>query len=235
MNVAERRRGDFLDSVKRANICAVHARTTDHSVARIPHNGWCELRPTTVVRSPAQAEYPKCFRVAYGRRGSRVLAPCRPSTRKTSAPRTNPNGGPGFPAPMTIRAERRSDYFYNSARMRTHAQPRADIASALAVTPLCRELQIPYCDTVPPYCVLVGAEMIHSPYPPVPGQPTPLFFVVTTTASFLLPDHLVNTTTFQDRFIGYHHRMIRAKSTDRPFSVSAIRIIEQLTRTVRSK
>ena len=103
--LAGRRRGYFVDSVERANICAGHARASDASGPATPYMGRCKLAPTTAVRPHTLAKYPERFRAAYGHHRSRVGTPRRSSTTKTSAPRTGPHRDARFPVTVTTEAD----------------------------------------------------------------------------------------------------------------------------------
>ena len=79
-SVTGRRRRAFVDSVERANLCPVTARTMDASGAGFPYMmKRCELAPTTAVRASAQAKYSKRFRAPYGHARSRATPPHRTS------------------------------------------------------------------------------------------------------------------------------------------------------------
>ena len=86
MNGAGRRRGDFYDSVNRANICAVPAWNSDVSCAAPPYMGRCELTPTTAIRTHAQTKYSKRFLDAYGPHRSQTRLLHQPPTTNPPAP-----------------------------------------------------------------------------------------------------------------------------------------------------
>ena len=85
--LAGTRCGDFVDSVKRANICAVHTQTSDAPGAANPYIGRFELAPTTAVRAHAQTKYSTRFRDAYGLHRPRAGALHCSSTTESSVPR----------------------------------------------------------------------------------------------------------------------------------------------------
>lgn len=94
---AGRRRGDFVNSVERANIYAEHARTSDASGGATPHLGRCELGPTTAVRLRAQVKYSKRSRAAYGHPRSRSGVRPRSSRTMSLASRTGRTRDVGIP------------------------------------------------------------------------------------------------------------------------------------------
>ena len=100
--VAGRRRGNFVASVERANIYAVHAQTSDASGSATPYIGRCEMDPATPMRPRAQVKYSKRFRAAYGHHRSRAGLTRRSSSTKTpstfrSAPRRCIHINPDLP------------------------------------------------------------------------------------------------------------------------------------------
>ena len=70
---------------------------------RLLNFGRRELAPTTAVRAHAQAKYSERFRADFSRNRSRGGTPCRWSTAKSSAPRTDPHRDAKFPLTVTTR------------------------------------------------------------------------------------------------------------------------------------
>ena len=89
LNGARRRRESFFNSVERANICTVHARTLAASRAATPYVGRCKLALAPAVRANAQPKYSKRFHAAYGHHCSRAGTLRRSTTPKSQPPRTN--------------------------------------------------------------------------------------------------------------------------------------------------
>ena len=116
--VAGRRRPASRRFTKRANMCADHARTFDPSGATTHYRGRCELVPTTLVLTRAQAPYRKRFRAAYAPHRSRAVAPCRQFPKRSPAAHTDPHRGPALTFTITI-----------GAREETCALPRHDTRS----------------------------------------------------------------------------------------------------------
>ena len=113
--LAGRRRPASRRFTKRANMCADHARTFDPSGATTPYRGRCELVPTTLVLTHAQAPYRKRFRAAYAPHRSRAVAPCKQFTKRSPAAHTDPHRGPALTFTVTT-----------GAREETCALPRPD-------------------------------------------------------------------------------------------------------------
>ena len=112
---AGRRRPASRRFTKRANMCADHARTFDPSGPTTPYRERCELVPTTLVLTRAQAPYRKPFRAAYAPHRSRAVAPCKQFTKRSPAAHTDPHRGPALTFTVTT-----------GAREETCALPRPD-------------------------------------------------------------------------------------------------------------
>ena len=104
---AARRRKVLHRFTTRANMYADHAWTFDACGAATPYRRRRELVSTTPVLTHAQATYRHRFRSAYGRHRSPTEAPCRPSSTRSSASRTDSRVGHGFSVIVTNGAERR--------------------------------------------------------------------------------------------------------------------------------
>lgn len=100
MCVAGRRRTESHPFTKRANICADCVRTLDACGVATPYGRKRKLAPTAAVLARAQATYRSGFRGAYAPHRSGAMPPCRPSTAKSSASRTDPQDAPD---PLTVR------------------------------------------------------------------------------------------------------------------------------------
>ena len=133
------RRGGFIDSVERANICAVRAQTSDASGAATPYVGRCELVPTTAVLANARPKYPVHSRAAYGRRHLRASAPRCSSSTKSRAPRTDPSRDADLSLTVTSVAEPRypdhqttTSFPTNSPRRQSCAEYAASLSASAA-------------------------------------------------------------------------------------------------------
>ena len=129
-NVPGTKRRDSRRLVKRANICAVPARTSDASSAAPPCIGRCELAPTTAVRADAQAKYSKRFRAAYGHHRSRAGAPRHSSSPKSLAPRTDKPHHAGFPLTVTSLAAPNHNQHQKIPSFSTDSPPKPTCAAS---------------------------------------------------------------------------------------------------------
>ena len=93
------------------------------------------MAPTTPVLAHAQAKNRERFRSAYGCSRSAAEPPCRPSSTKSSASRTDSYVSQEFPVIVTTGAGRRRGDLLDSSLARTDAQSRAELESSRAGVP----------------------------------------------------------------------------------------------------
>ena len=139
--VAERRRGDFGDSVERANIYAEHAQTSDSSGAAAPYIGRCELPPTTAVRPRAQVKYSKRFHAAYGHHRSRARVPRPSSSTMSLALRADRPRDLEFPLTVTSLARPRRSHRRATPSFLMDSPPKPNDAGPRHERPLAKELE----------------------------------------------------------------------------------------------
>ena len=103
---AGRGRSESLRLTKRENMCADRAQTLDPCRVDTPYRRRWKLGPKAAVLTRAQATYRSRFRGAYAPHRSGAMPPCRPSTAKSSASRTDPHDAPD---PPTVRGLERAE------------------------------------------------------------------------------------------------------------------------------